>query len=82
MALFTQVAEFYGNFDPLVAKVQKMLEEANTVEKNQVSQYLGNQLYELFILFSLFCRSYSQPMQCFLDIFTIEGPVTIIFICR
>jgi hypothetical protein len=21
-------------------------------------------------------------MQCFLDIFTIEGPVTIIFICR
>jgi hypothetical protein len=43
MALFTQVAEFYGNFDPLVARVQKMLEEASTVEKNQVSQYLGNQ---------------------------------------
>jgi hypothetical protein len=44
MALFTQVAEFYGNFDPLVARVQKMLEEASTVEKNQVSQYLGNLL--------------------------------------
>jgi hypothetical protein len=38
----TQVAEFYGNFDPLVARVQKMLEEAKTVERNQVSQYLGN----------------------------------------
>jgi hypothetical protein len=60
MALFTQVAEFYGNFDPLVARVQKMLEEASTVEKNQVSQYLGNELYLRLGIYFEFWSSKSE----------------------
>lgn len=40
----TQVAEFYANFEPQVNAVQRMLDEAKTVEKSGLSKYLGTML--------------------------------------